>query len=64
MGEASKKPTLEELSERVTKLKELTESSLTQVKDLSEKRPVETTAISFAVGIVIGVIIGAVIAKR
>ncbi len=69
MSEASKKKplekmSLEDLNEKVVKLKEFTERSFSQVEDLAKKKPVETTAMSFAVGIVLGLILGAAISKR
>lgn len=64
MSETSKKLSLEELNERINKLRKLTETSLSQIEELAKKRPVETTAMSFAIGIVLGLILGAAIAKR
>ncbi|MBS7644638.1 MAG: hypothetical protein QW569_02645 [Candidatus Bathyarchaeia archaeon] len=64
MGEAVKKISLEDIGERIAKLKELTETSLSQIEDLAKKKPVETMAMSFAIGIVLGLILGAAIAKR
>ncbi|MEM2123374.1 MAG: hypothetical protein QXE79_07035 [Candidatus Bathyarchaeia archaeon] len=64
MSEAVKKISLEDIGERITKLRELTETSLSQIEDLAKKKPVETVAMSFAVGILLGLVLGAAIAKR
>jgi ElaB/YqjD/DUF883 family membrane-anchored ribosome-binding protein len=64
VSEAAKKISLEDIGERITKLRELTETSLSQIEDLAKKKPVETMAMSFAIGIVLGLILGAAIAKR
>ncbi len=68
MSEKSKKLTIEDLNEKINKLsalvKNVTDSSLEQVGTIAKKRPVETTAMGFTIGLILGLILGAAISKR
>ena len=68
MSEKSKKPTIDEMNERINKLSELvkniTDKSLEQVGTMAKKKPVETTAMGFTIGLILGLILGAAISKR
>jgi hypothetical protein len=64
LSKLSKSPSLQELNERVTQLKKLSEQYKTKVEAMAKKKPLETTATGLVVAFIIGIIIGVAIAKR
>ncbi|WP_455367277.1 hypothetical protein [[Eubacterium] cellulosolvens] len=58
------KVTLEELQKRVKEAKEVAEKSRDQIKEIVERRPLESTAMIFFLGFVLGVIVGAASSKH
>ena len=68
MSEKSKKLTIEELNEKINKLsalvKNVADKSIEQVGTMAKKKPVETTAMGFTIGLILGLMLGAAISKR